>query len=155
MFLRWWGSTACALPPFQNPCRRAAHHNYSLWPAATTRLTPAAAAGLPLRSNVVGNLRFPPQTPPPKMRRKGEVDGMAGATAFFHRGLCPLCGGGFRRCRFETLLFTPTEERRRMPSGLPLALEDGVSESVPLCGTPKLFTFHFSLFPSQVPRSML
>ena len=37
---------------------------------------------------------------------------MAGATAFFHRGLCPLCGGGFRRCRFETLLFTPTEERR-------------------------------------------
>ena len=53
------------------------------------------------------------------MRRKGEVDGMAGATAFFHRGLCPLCGGGFRRCRFETLLFTPTEERRQMPSGLP------------------------------------
>ena len=46
------------------------------------------------------------------MRRKGEVDGMAGVTAFFHRGLCPLCGGGFRRCRFETLLFTPTEERR-------------------------------------------
>lgn len=44
---------------------------------------------------------------------------MAGVTAFFHRGLCPLCGGGFRRCRFETLLFTPTEERRQMPSGLP------------------------------------
>lgn len=41
---------------------------------------------------------------------------MAGVTAFFHRGLCPLCGGGFRRCRFETLLFTPTEERRQMPS---------------------------------------
>ena len=61
----------------------------------------------------------PPQTPPPKMRRKGEVDGMAGVTAFFHRGLCPLCGGGFRRCRSESLLFTPTEERRQMPSGLP------------------------------------
>ena len=44
---------------------------------------------------------------------------MAGVTAFFHRGLCPLCGGGFRRCRFETLLFTPTEEQRQMPSGLP------------------------------------
>ena len=44
---------------------------------------------------------------------------MAGVTAFFHRGLCPLCGGGVRRCRFETLLFTPTEERRQMPSGLP------------------------------------
>ena len=53
------------------------------------------------------------------MRRKGEADGMAGVTAFFHRGLCPLCGGGFRRCRFETLLFTPTEEQRQMPSGLP------------------------------------
>ncbi len=49
---------------FLNPCRFAAHHSYSLWPAATTRLTPAAAAGLPLRSNVVGNQRFPPQTPP-------------------------------------------------------------------------------------------
>ena len=44
---------------------------------------------------------------------------MAGVTAFFHRGLCPLCGEGFRRCRFETLLFTPTKERRQMPSGLP------------------------------------
>ena len=44
---------------------------------------------------------------------------MAGVTAFFHRGLCPLCGGGFRRCRFEALLFTPTEEQRQMPSGLP------------------------------------
>ncbi len=49
----------------------------------------------------------PHKRPPPKMRRKGEVDGTAGVTAFFHRGLCPLCGGGFRRCRFETLLFTP------------------------------------------------
>ena len=106
---------------------------------------------LALRSNVVGNQRFPPQTPPPKMRRKGEVDGMAGVTAFFHRGLCPLCGGGFRRCRFETLLFTPTEERRQMPSGLPLALEDGVSESVPLCGTSQLFTFHYSLFTDFQP----
>lgn len=25
------GSAARALPPFQNPCRRAAHHNYSLF----------------------------------------------------------------------------------------------------------------------------
>ena len=151
------------------------------------------------------------------MRRKGEADGMAGVTAFFHRGLCPLCGGGFRRCRFETLLFTPTEERRQMPSGLPpLRLWRGKDckkgtpvnsrcfcfsgkcgggfacvgavlgkrgsgivtrltgnareflpagavqpvsadflKSVPLCGTPKLFTFHFSLFTSQVPCFML
>lgn len=151
------------------------------------------------------------------MRRKGEADGMAGVTAFFHRGHCPLCGGGFRRCRFETLLFTPTEEQRQMPSGLPpLRLWRGkdckkgtpvnpgcfcfsgkcsgesacvgivlgkrgsgiltrltgdarellpagavqpvpcrLSKSVPLCGTPKLFTFHSSLFTSQVPRSML
>lgn len=146
------------------------------------------------------------------MRRKGEVDGMAGVTAFFHRGLCPLCGGGFRRCRFETLLFTPTEERQQMPSGLPpLRLWRGkdckkgtpvnpgcfcfsrecggfacvgavlgkkgsgivtqltgdarellpagavqpvpcrLSKSVPLCGTPKLFAFHFSLFTDFQP----
>lgn len=152
------------------------------------------------------------------MRRKGEVDGMAGATAFFHSGLCPLCGGGFRRCRFETLLFTPTEERRQMPSGLPpLRLWRGIdckkstpdfpgcfcfsgkcsgesacvgavlgkrgsgivtrltgdarellpagavqpvpcrlSKSVPPCGTPKLFTFHSSLFTDFQPsHSML
>ena len=147
------------------------------------------------------------------MRRKGEVDGMAGVTAFFHRGLCPLCGGGFRRCRFETLLFTPTEERRRMPSGLPplrlwrgkdckkgtpvnpgcfcfsgkcggksacvgavlgkwcsgivtrltgdarellpagavQPVSAGFLKSVPPCGTPKLFAFHFSLFTDFQP----
>ena len=39
---------------------------------------------------------------------------------FFHRGLCPLCGGGFLRFALKTLLFTPTEEQRQMPSGLPL-----------------------------------
>ena len=147
------------------------------------------------------------------MRRKGEVDGMAGVTAFFHRGLCPLCGGGFRRCRFETLLFTPTEERRQMPSGLPplrlwrgkdckkrhpgepgvflfsgkcsgestcvgivlgkrgsgiltrltgdarellpagavQPVSAGFLKSVPLCGTPKLFAFHSSLFTDFQP----
>ena len=152
------------------------------------------------------------------MRRKGEVDGMAGVTAFFHRGLCPLCGGGFRRCRFETLLFTPTEERRQMPSGLPplrlwrgkdckkrhpgepgvflfsgkcggesacvgavlgkrcsgivtqltgdarellpagavQPVSAGFLKSVPPCGTPKLFAFHYSLFTDFQPsHSML
>ena len=52
---------------------------------------------------------------PSKMRRQGFVDGIACAAAFFHRGLCPLCGGGFRRCRSESLLFTPTEEGGRCP----------------------------------------
>ena len=66
-----------------------------------------------------GTESSPHKRPPPKMRRKGEVDGMAGVTAFFHRGLCPLCGGGFQSDSGETLLFTPTEERRQMPSGLP------------------------------------
>ena len=61
--------------------------------------------------------KVPPHNAPLlKCGARGEVDGMAGVTAFFHRGLCPLCGGGFRRCRFETLLFTPTEERR-LPAG--------------------------------------
>ena len=50
---------------------------------------------------------------PSKMRRQGFVDGIACAAAFFHRGLCPLCGGGFRRCRSESLLFTPAEEGGR------------------------------------------
>ena len=52
---------------------------------------------------------------PSKMRRQGFVDGIACAAAFFHRGLCPLCGGGFRRCRSESLLFTPAEEGGRCP----------------------------------------
>ena len=50
---------------------------------------------------------------PSKMRRQGFVDGIACAAAFFHRGLCPLCGGGYRRCRSESLLFTPAEEGGR------------------------------------------
>ena len=49
------------------------------------------------------------------MRRQGFVDGIACAAAFFHRELCPLCGGGFRRCRSESLLFTPAEEGGRCP----------------------------------------
>ena len=38
------------------------------WPTATNRLTPAAAAGIPVRfahSNVVGNLTVPPTNAPP------------------------------------------------------------------------------------------
>ena len=67
---------------------------------------------------------------------------MAGVTAFFHRGLCPLCGGGFRRCRFETLLFTPTEERRQMPSGLPpLRLWRGIDCKKRHPGEPGVFLF--------------
>ena len=50
---------------------------------------------------------------PSKMRRQGFVDGIACAAAFFHRGLCPLCGGGFRRCRSESRRFTPAEEGGR------------------------------------------
>lgn len=76
------------------------------------------------------------------MRRQGFVDGIACAAAFFHRGLCPLCGGGFRRCRFETLLFTPIEERRQMPSGLPpLRLWRGKDCKKRHPGEPGVFLF--------------
>ena len=70
-------------------------------------------------------------------------------------GFAPYVAEGFAAVALKPSCSPPPEERRQMPSGLPPALEDGVSESVPPSGTPKLFTFHFSLFTSQVLRFML
>ena len=41
------------------------------------------------------------------MRRQGFVDGIACAAAFFHRGLCPLCGGNFLRFALKIPCFPP------------------------------------------------
>ena len=86
---------------------------------------------------------------PSKMRRQGFVDGIACAAAFFHRGLCPLCGGGFRRCRSESLLFTPAEEGGRCPPACRLRHGFEISSSKQLICTeksggikPPLFAFY-------------
>lgn len=47
------------------------------------------------------------------------------------------------------------DARELLPAGAVQPVPADFLKSVPLCGTPKLFTFHYSLFPSQVPRSML
>lgn len=47
------------------------------------------------------------------------------------------------------------DARELLPAGAVQTVSAGFLKSVPLCGTPKLFTIRFSLFTSQVSRSML
>ena len=70
---------------------------------------PTPAGGFPLRSNVVGTYGSPTNAPSLKCGFFGGWSGIGLCAAFFHRGLIPLCGGGFLRCRSKNLLLSPLE----------------------------------------------
>ena len=83
------------------------------------------------------NLRFPHKRPLPKMRLfLGVVGHRVVRRIFFHRGLSPLCGGGFLRCRSKNLLLSPLEVLGRCLSAcrvfyFPQPFFPGVAKELP------------------------
>ena len=82
----------------------------------TNRLTPAAAAGIPLRSNVVGNLTVPPTNAPLPDRFHKTFPGNAkelpaARRAFFHRGIIPLLTLFFSAFGSQKTAVTPQKMR--------------------------------------------
>ena len=105
----------------------------------TNRLTPAAAADIPVRfahSNVVGTYGSPTNAPSLKCGFFWGWSGIGLCAAFFHRGLSPLCGGGFLRCRSKNLLLSPLEVLGRCLSAcrvfyFPQPFFPGVAKELP------------------------
>ena len=125
------GAFFCFVPPasprqpFPNPCRRAAHQNYSLFSIHLSR------PGLPLP--LPGSAREPPSLSTPGKVSRTHFPG-APENRSQQGG-----GGSVPRQQCGTA-------KRPFPPHSPACRAQAHSEPVPQSGTPKLFTFHSSLF---------
>ena len=93
-------------PEKMRPVERLVFFSGTVTCGASRRLR----AGIPVRfahSNVVGTWFL--LTPSENVAFFGALTLRLCAPHFFHRGIIPLCGGGFLRCRSKNLLLSPIE----------------------------------------------